>query len=170
MAVTSVGAIYATVSLLLQRVYIPSADDSEISAQHIGAGETLALVPIATWQSGGPQAVQAAIGIPTFSGRCALVAAGTVVDHIIADPAFYSDPSGRLVIAHDTTCVGDTWTGTIFTRSFAEFVPATGIVVVISTQNIDTAVPQTPGNLLSSLPPGSSVQVGQNIHTAVVST
>jgi hypothetical protein len=170
MALAHVGAIYATVSLLLQRVYIPTADDSEINAQHVGVGETLVLVPIAAYQSGGAAAVQAAIGVPTFSGRCALVAANTVVDHIIADPALYTDPSGRLVIAHDTTCIGDTWTGAVFTRPFAEFVPATGIVAVISTQNIDTAVPQTPGNLLSSLPPGSSVQVGQNIHTAVVST
>ena len=73
MPITSVGAIYATASKLLQRVYIPHANDSEINQQHVGAGETLTTVPLATYRQGGPGAVQALIGTPTFSGRCVVV-------------------------------------------------------------------------------------------------
>jgi hypothetical protein len=143
MPVTQVGAIYATVSKLLQRIYIPHADDSEINQQAIAAGETLLLVPIATYQSGGAPAVQALIGTPTFSGRCAVVHPTTklVLSHIIADPAIYSDPSGNLIIAHDHSIVGDLWTGSVFTRLFVEVDHTTAKIVGTSTQNILTVAP-----------------------------
>jgi hypothetical protein len=35
MPITSVGAIYATRSKLLRRIYIPHADDAEIQAQYV---------------------------------------------------------------------------------------------------------------------------------------
>jgi hypothetical protein len=164
MAVTSVGAIYATGSLLLQRIYIPDADDSEISNQFVLPGETLVRIPQSTYQLGGSAAVQAAIGTPSFSGRCVIVDnTSTVIGSLKADPALYTDPQGRQIIAHDRASIGDTWTGTIFTRPFAEYVPATGIITVISTQNIDSPTVVTAGDQLLSLAPGSTLQVGQLI-------
>jgi hypothetical protein len=163
MALTSVGAFYASQSLLLQRIYIPDADDSEINLQPLFPGETVLLVPIETYRTGGPAAIQALVGKPhvtgnglsNASGRCAVVdkASGLVVDNIIADPALYADPSGGLVIPHDQTCVGDAWTGATFTRQFAEISLATSKYVNITTQNIDTAAPQTAGNILQAIVP-----------------
>src|SRR6266853_6248533 len=113
MAVTSVGAIYATQSKLLQRIYIPSSDDLEIQNQHLGVGETLQLIPIAIYQQGGESAVQAAVGIPEISGRCAVVnGANTCAAIIIADPAIYADPNGGLVVSSDQVAIGDSWDGT----------------------------------------------------------
>ena len=155
MAKTSVGAIYATGSLLLQRVYIPDFDDSEINQQFVGPGETLVQLPLVTYQTGGHPAMQTLIGTPTFSGVCAVVSsANVVIDRIIADPAIYTDPRG-LTIASDLAMHGDTWTGTIFTRQFAEVSKATGLVVGISAQNIASPVPTTAGNYMISM--GGSV-------------
>jgi hypothetical protein len=155
MAVTSVGAIYATGSLLLQRVYIPHADDSEIAQQHVGQGETLVNIPLATYQQGGAQAVQSSIGAPSFSGRCAVVDTNSnlVIDLLQADPALYTDLRGP-VVAHDHVMHGDTWTGTgaVFTRRYVEINPnaATALlaIVAVSVQNIDTAAPAAAGNVL----------------------
>jgi hypothetical protein len=153
MPVTQVGAIYATGSKLLQRVYIPHADDSEIAQQHVGASETLLNVPIATYRTGGSAAVQALIGTPTFSGRCAVVDKNTnlVVDLLVADPAIYTDVRGP-VVAHDHAMHGDTWTGIVFTRRYVEINPqapsALTAIVAVSVQNIDTAAPATSGNIL----------------------
>jgi hypothetical protein len=159
MPVTQVGAIYATGSLLLQRIYIPDSNDSEIDQQHVGVGETLVKVPIATLHSGGHPAVQSAIGTPTFSGRCAVVDQNSnlVVDLIIADPVLYSDPRGP-VIAHDHVAHGDLWTGVgaNFTRRYVEINPNAAIalaaIVAVSVQNIDTAAPTTAGNVLMNSP------------------
>lgn len=108
MAVTYVGAIYATASLLLQRVYIPHADDGEIGQQHVGRGETIIIVPIEAYRHGGAAALQALIGEPKHDGRCAVVDhTGTVVDVIIADPDIYSHPDGHRVIVHAQARVGD---------------------------------------------------------------
>jgi hypothetical protein len=119
MPITQVGAIYATGSRLLQRIYIPHADDSEIEQQHVASGETLRRVPLALFRDGGPPALQALIGAPMFSGRCALVhkTSKVVIDVIIADPALYADPDGHLVIADDQAIHGDVWTGTEFRRA-----------------------------------------------------
>jgi hypothetical protein len=155
MAVTQIGAIYATGSKLLQRVYVPSVNDSEIDAQHIGAGETLTHVPLATYQAGGSVAVQAALGAPSISGRCAVVDnTNMVVDHIIADLAVFgaTDPQGRLLVASDRSAVGDAWNGTNFMRRYVEINPhaptALSSIVAVSIQNIDTAAPATAGNIL----------------------
>jgi hypothetical protein len=154
MPVTQVGAIFATASKLLQRVYIPHADDSEIPLQHVGAGETLLNVPIATYRTGGAAAVQSVIGTPTFSGRCVVVDKNTnlVTNAIIADPAIYADPSGNTVMAHDVALPGDLWTGTQFTRRYVEITPANGTVISVSTQPIMSAKPVTATNFLVSSP------------------
>jgi hypothetical protein len=154
MPVTQVGAIYSTASKLLQRVYIPHADDSEIAQQHVAPGETLLNVPIATYQTGGPSAVQSAIGTPTFSGLCAVVDnTNTVISVIIADPALYTDPAGNLVIPSDLARVGDTWTGTQFMRRYVEINPKaatalTAIVAVATWPVTSTPTPVTAGDIM----------------------
>jgi hypothetical protein len=136
-----VGAIYATQSLLLQRIYVPTNSDSEIAQQYVAPGESIISVPLATFQQGGAAAIQALIGIPTFSGRCAVVnSSNVVIDHVIADPALYTDPRGQ-VIPSDQSMVGDTWNGTVFTRPYIELDHTTGLVVAISVQPILTAAP-----------------------------
>ncbi len=169
MPVTKVGAIFATSSKLLQRVYIPDADDSEIAQQFVGAGETLLNVPVATYRTGGPVAVQAVIGVPTFSGWCAVVAPDThlVVAVIIADPALYTDTRGS-VIAHDHVRVGDAWTGAVFTRRYVEINPhaptALTAVVAVSFQDITNPTPITPGNIMmasDTLNVGSAIAPSQ---------
>jgi|SRR5882672_12234364 len=118
MAIMSVGAIYATQSKLLQRVYVPSVDDSEIANQHVGVGESIVLIPMSTYVQGGGPAVQAVIGTPTITGICALVDhTDTVVGKIIADPEIYTHPiAGHRVVLNDTAMVGDKWDGTAFHR------------------------------------------------------
>jgi|SRR6516162_866482 hypothetical protein len=100
MAITSIGAIYATKSRLLQRVYIPHDDDSEIEQQHRHPGETLLRVPIETYRSGGAPAVQALIGTPAHDGRCIVrhKITGEILDRIIADPDIYRHPEGHHVV------------------------------------------------------------------------
>ena len=98
MAVTQILAIYATKSLLLQRIYIPHADDSENGQQHVAKGESTVLLPLSMYAEGGPQAVQAAIGQPLISGHCVVVDHNNqIIDHIHADPELYSDPRGRVI-------------------------------------------------------------------------
>jgi hypothetical protein len=146
--VTQVGAVYATGSKLLLRVYIPHGDDREIDQQPLGVGESLLRVPLTAYRTGGASAVQALIGPATFSGRCAVVdATNTVVNCIIADPALYTWPDSK-IIAHDLVHVGDKWNGNNFVRNFAEVSWQTGKVISIISQNIDTAKPVTPGNYL----------------------
>ncbi len=153
MPVTNVGAIYATQSKLLQRVYVPHADDSEIAQQHVAAGETLLNVPIATYLTGGQSAVQAAIGVPTFSGRCAVVdGTNTVVDAITADPVLYVDPRGT-VVANDFAILGDTWNGSVFIRRYVEINPkaptALTAIVAVSLVPVGTVpTPITAGNIM----------------------
>ena len=152
MAVTKVGAIYATQSKLLQRVYVPHADDGEINQQHVGAGETRTTAPLATYQTGGPSAVQALIGTPTFSGRCVVIdGTNTVIDVVIADPTLYTDSRGT-VVPNDLAIPGDLWTGSVFTRRYVEVNPlaATALtaIVAVSVQNIATAAPATAGDIL----------------------
>jgi hypothetical protein len=161
MALTSVGAFYATQSLLLQRVYIPYADDSEIDSQPIQQGETLLKVAIATYQSGGAPAIQALIGTPTINGICAVVNGGLVSAMIIADPALYSDPAGGEVISCPNGAIGDSYNGTIFTRLYAEVSYQTGAIVSTSLQNISAPTVATTGNYL--IPVASTAQVGQII-------
>ena len=55
--VRHVGAIYATGSKLLQRIYVPDYDDGEIAQQYVGPGELLMLVPIETFRSGNHTAI-----------------------------------------------------------------------------------------------------------------
>jgi len=156
MALTSVGAFYATVSKLLQRVFIPSVDDSEIVAQPIAAGETLGIYPLSTFQAGGPPAIQALIGAPTFSGRCAVVdGTNTVIDAIIADPVLYSDSRGAC-IASDKATTGDKWTGSYFTRIFAEY-DSTRNIVAVGPYKIENQVPVNAGNKLIAVPVGGAV-------------
>ena len=108
-AVTSIGAIYATKSKLLQRVYIPSFDDAEIDNQHVHPGETLTRLPLDLYVPGGAAFCQSIIGVPTFSGRCVVVDDNNViVDAITADPDIYWDARGR-VIPSDDGGVGDVW-------------------------------------------------------------
>jgi len=160
MALTSVGAFYATVSKLLQRVYIPHGDDSEIAQQPITAGESLLLVPLATYQQGGAPAVQALIGTPSITGFCAIVDPNSrlVIDHFIADTAIYNGgsgkrPDGNLIAAEAIgSMVGDTWDGTNFSRPYAEVSSSNGQVVSISTKTVP-AVAATSGNYLVSHPP-----------------
>ncbi len=164
MPVTQVGAIYATTSKLLQRIYIPHADDSEINQQHVAAGETRTTVPAVTYQQGGAAAVQALIGTPTFSGRCVVVdGTNTVVDAVVADPALYTDSRGT-VMAHDHAIPGDAWNGSIFTRRYVEINPlaptALTAIVAVSVQNILTAAPATPGNILMA---STTLNVGSAI-------
>ena len=97
MAVSYVGAIYATKSLLLQRVYIPGSHDAEIKLQHVGAGESIVWVPLSVYQKGGEAAVQARIGTPTHNGICAVIHkdTGKHIDTIIADPDIFRHPDGH---------------------------------------------------------------------------
>ncbi len=154
MPVTQVGAIYATVSKLLQRIYVPDADDSEIAQQHVGAGETLQTVPVSTYRTGGPIAVQAAVGTPTFSGRCAVVdGTNTATSTIVADPALYIDASGNSVRPSDIAIVGDVWDGTQFTRRYVEVNPkaptALSAIVAVTVWPVGvTPVPVTLGNIM----------------------
>jgi hypothetical protein len=174
MPVTQVGAFYATGSKLLQRIYIPDHADSEIDQQFIAAGETLLKVPIATYQTGGHPAVQALIGAPTFSGRCALVHKTTslVLDVIVADPVLYADPNGHHVIPHNQAMAADLWTGTgsQFTRRYVEINPlaptALTAIVAVSIQNIDTAAPATPGNILMA---SDTLNVGSALAPSLLS-
>jgi hypothetical protein len=162
MAITSVGAIFSTQSKLLQRIYIPSLEDSEISAQFVGNGETMTLIPISIHQLGGSAGVQAAIGAPTFSGRCAVVdGTNTVIDLIVADPAIYADPRGT-TIAHDSAQIGDSWDGIKFSRRYAEYDPATMIVVAVGPQPIDNPVPTIPTDKLVV---SRTLQIGQKVPT-----
>ncbi len=154
MPITQVGAIYATGSKLLQRVYIPHADDSEIAQQPVGVGEALLNVPIATYQTGGPGAVQGVIGIPNFSGRCVVVDPNSnlVIDVVVADPALYTDPRGS-VVTSDQAIVGDVWDGTQFTRRYVEVNPkaptALSAIVAVAVWPLGTTpVPITLGNIM----------------------
>jgi hypothetical protein len=164
MAITSIGAIFATNSKLLQRIYIPHADDSEISQQPVASGETLIAVPLATFQSGSVPAVQAAIGAPTFSGRCAIVdATNKVIDHLTADPALYTDPRGQ-VIHHDHTNIGDTWDGTKFNRAYIELDHTTGLVVGTSIQPIDSVAPKVNAiNIMANASMAPSAIIGASV-------
>ena len=105
MAVTQVGAIYGTVSKLLQRVYVPHADDSEIARQHVEPTETLLHVPLEVYRSGGQHAVQQMIGTPTHDGHCEVIHKDTgevidriIWDHTIWDPALYKHPEGHRIV------------------------------------------------------------------------
>jgi hypothetical protein len=160
MALTSVGAIYATGSLLLQRIYIPQLDDIEIDQQYVAAGETLVKLPLATFDEG-QAAVQAAIGTPSFSGRCAVVnSSNVVIALIVADPAIYTDPNGNQVIAHDQANIGDTWNGSVFENTFLEVSPTTAKVVAVTTHNIMSPTPVTAGDLMVEYPGGTAALIG----------
>jgi len=95
---TKVGAIYATRSKLLQRVYIPD-NDSEIAQQHLHPGETLLEVEIEVYRKGGAEAVQALIGAPSHNGVCRVLhkETGELLDRIMADPDVYRHPDGHRV-------------------------------------------------------------------------
>jgi hypothetical protein len=154
-AITKVGVFYAIGTKLVQRIYIPTTNDSEIDQQFILPGEAVLKVPIETYRSGGPVAMQAVVGAPTFSGRCVVVDKIThqVTAVITADPVLFpADPSGNAVIASDNAIIGDTWDGTNFTRRYVEINPhaatALSAVVAVSMQNINTAAPATAGNIL----------------------
>lgn len=164
MAVTSIGVIFAGQSKLVQRIFIPSGDDSEIAQFVAGPGERKTTMALSVYQNGGVDAVQAAIGAPTFSGRCAVVdATNIVIDLIIADPALYNDARGQ-VIAHDTAMHGDTWTGTTFTRPFIQYTRATGIVTAIATGPVDSPpFFSTASSAVVSQPPGFSTSVGSKL-------
>jgi hypothetical protein len=124
----------------------------------------LALAPIATYRTGGPSAVQAAIGTPTFSGRCAVCdGTNTVIDHIIADPALYTDRRGA-VRASDKTMLGDWWNGSGFQRRFAEVSYVNGQITRLVATSITTPpVPITSGNYIASLTYNTTAQVSQVI-------
>jgi hypothetical protein len=106
MALTSVGAIYATQTKLLQRVYIPHGDDREIAEQHVHPMESVLLVPLAVYRDGGAQAVQDLIGKPSTDGYCALhhKDTGEIINHIIWDVTVhgYVHPEGHRVIPRGT--------------------------------------------------------------------
>lgn len=166
MSITNVGAIYATVSKLLQRVYVPSLSDAEISQQYVADGETLQNVSLAVFQKGGLVAVQAAIGVPSISGRCAIIDGTNVcIDVIIADPAIYADPNGNQLILSDLAAVGDTWVAAAsqFQRRYAEYDTSTRVVNNISMQNIANPVVKTVGDALTA---SDTLQVGQVVPSA----
>jgi hypothetical protein len=106
MAVTKVGAIYATQTKLLQRVFIPHGDDREIDEQHVHPKESVLFVPIEVYQTGGAQAVQALIGNPTTDGHCALHHrdTGEIIDNIIWDVTVHGHvhPDGHRVVPRGT--------------------------------------------------------------------
>jgi hypothetical protein len=153
-AVTKVGVFYAIGTKLVQRIYIPTTNDSEIDQQFILPGEAVLKVPIDVYRNGGPAAVQTTVGAPTFSGRCAVVDKVTskVTAVIIADPALYADLGGNQVIPNDNAIIGDLWTGSSFTRRYVEVNPhaptALSAIVAVSVQDITTAAPATAGNIL----------------------
>ena len=153
---TSIGVIFAGQSKLVQRIYIPSLDDSEIAQQFVGPGEQLTTMALSVYQIGGADAVQVAIGAPTFSGRCAVVnPQNIVVDVIIADPALYADSRGT-VIPHDAAKNGDIWDGTNFSRSYTEFNKTTAVIAAISNKVINNPVPANAiSNKLMVTPPNA---------------
>src|SRR5215472_4451812 len=99
MPVTKVGAVYATRSKLLQRIYIPD-DDTEIARQHVHTGETQIFIDIEVYRAGGPAAVQAIIGTPAHDGTCRVLHKETseIIDRIVADPDIYKHPDGHRVV------------------------------------------------------------------------
>jgi hypothetical protein len=118
MTVKHAGAIYATKSKLLLRIYVPDESDDEINRQHVGPGETLVRVPIEVFRSGDHRVVQAHIGEPAHSGVCAVVHkdTGRVIDRIVADPDLYRHPDGHHVIQSDEAEHDDRWDGQRFLR------------------------------------------------------
>ena len=167
--ITSVAAIYATNSKLLQRIVVPDNDDAELDQYPPGPGESLLLVPIENYRVTGAVGAQEVIGPPTFSGVCAVVDKDTnlVIDRIIADPELYASPDGHAVIPSDAAMHGDIWDGTQFSRQFAEVDQITGMVVDVYTVPIDTPPPigrnGDPPNLMMS---SDTLQIGdivQNI-------
>jgi hypothetical protein len=99
MPVTKVGAIYATNSKLLQRIYIPHADDSEIAQQYVHPSESLIAIAIDVYRTGGAVAIQSIIGAPAHNGMCLVIHrdTGEVIDRIIADPEIYRHPEGHRI-------------------------------------------------------------------------
>jgi hypothetical protein len=106
MALTQVGAIYATQTKLLQRIYIPHGDDSEIAQQHVHPMESLLLVPITVYEKGGVAAVQAAVGKSTTDGYCFLhhKDTGEILGAIIWDVTVHGHvhPEGHRVVPRGT--------------------------------------------------------------------
>ena len=157
---TSIGVIFAGQSKLVQRIFIPSLDDSEIAQFVAGPGERKTTMALSVYQDGGPAAVQATVGTPTFSGRCAVVdQTNTVIDLIMADPTLYSDPRGQ-VIAHDAAMQGDTWTGTQFTRTYVEYDPKTLTVTALPVAPIDSPPFATASKAYVIQPVGFSAAIG----------
>jgi hypothetical protein len=159
MAVLHVGAIYATKSLLLQRVYIPDHDVGEIFRQHVGPGESLMLVPINIYRIGGALAVQATIGVPAHSGRCAVVHSqtGEVVDMIIACPDVCQQLNGHSVIQTDIAVQGDMWDGKDFTRMHAHVDAKTGLIITMHRAPIGRALPAPAEHFLLEVAPDAKV-------------
>jgi hypothetical protein len=111
-----VGAVYATRSKLLLRVYIPDHWLDDINDHPIAQGETLMRVPYDLHFHGGAKFLQSIIGIAAHSGRCALVHKDTkkVINVIVADPDLYHHPDGHLTIQDDYANIGHIWDGNKF--------------------------------------------------------
>lgn len=99
---SKVGAIYSVRSKLLQRIYVPDAEDDEIDRQYIGAGEALMMVPLDIYRTGGAVALQSLIGEPTSDGYCAVIdkESGEIIERVIWDIELHGNkhPDGHLIV------------------------------------------------------------------------
>lgn len=126
MPATQFAVVYGTASKIIRRIIEPgqNPDDSHITlAQaNLNASESLVALNLADFPNSRTRAdVQSKIGVPTSSGRCAIVpgvsaalAVGqTVSSVIIADPVI-DNISGSQLIQTDTASIGWTWNGATF--------------------------------------------------------
>lgn len=142
------------------------SDDSAVTrAQgNLALGESIAIFNLADFPIRNARTMQASIGVPAHSGRCAHIVNGQVVNIIHADPAIYQPPTGQLV---HTDIAGPGWAydGTNFSVKVA-----TVTVSANALQNgmVTSVVTVSDLSQLAHLALGSQNVVGGQANTAVV--
>ncbi len=153
MAATKFGVVYGTASKIIQRIIDPSgdADDSAltIAAGNLAPGESMQTFLLANFPVRNARTMQAQIGTPAHSGRCAVVVNGTVTNVVMADPLLYTPPAGSLV---QTDVAGIGW----------NYNPASAIAkftvsVAIVTNGTVTSISAVAAPSAAAVPIGSDV-------------
>jgi len=116
MAVTQFGIVYATGSAQIRRFIYPTANNSEIDAQPLHAGEAVVHCSIgpypnaAAWRTAVTNAVTTAAGKAPGNPRCCVIdSGGNVVNVIMADAAIDS-VAGMTLVNDPVANIGWTWT------------------------------------------------------------